>query len=84
MIVPRSGPRTVVTWSPNDEQLAEKAAQTIADNAAVGAIDDLREHNDEYGYDYLPREHYDALRDEYERLHVDKYGKGSQFYSDTQ
>jgi len=73
-----------VNWQPDDEQLADQAAQTIADNAEVGAIDDLREHNDKYAYDYLPREYYDALRDEYERLHVEKYGQDSQFYSETQ
>jgi len=73
-----------VEWQPDDEQIADQAGQTIADNAGVKSIDDLREHNDEYDYDYLPREHYDNLRGEYERLHVEKYGQDSPFYSEAE
>jgi len=84
MITRKSQSGHAVNWQPEDGQLAKQAAQTIADNAEVGEIDDLREHNDEYGFDYLPREHYDALRDEYERVHVEKYGQDSPFYTETQ
>lgn len=70
-----------VEWQPDDEQLAEQAVQTIAEDEGVESISELEQHSDEYGgFEYLPREHCDALRNEYERLHVEKYGQDSPFY----
>lgn len=71
-----------VEWVPDDDELAEQAAQTVAEDNGIESIGELLVYNEKYDYDYLPANIYNSLREEYEELHVEKYGKDSQFHDE--